>query len=510
MSDSLGRAIVSGNVLGAIANPQQVNPLGAMDAGLRVAGNVYRLREAQAQQALGQAYQGAIDPDTGRFDPLKFNALVAGDPRTAMAAQSGVESSQKLQGEQFNLSAAQNGAINSALAGVLKLPDDQLAQGVVQQTQRLITAGVIPADRAHGVLLGLNGNDPAALRSQLETIWRGTLPTDQQREATYGQQGTYTAPGGNVAGYNIQTSGRGAGSVTTPPQPGAPQGISGADLDKPFDYLDANGAKQTTTYRQFLIDHGFTWAAQGGPGGAPGGLPSSLRNPAAQPPSGAQPQPGASTTPQPGPRPVQTAPSQADIEAQTGQARTSTDAFRAISNQAVASRSRSATLGTMLADAKQFTSGPLANVVGTVRNYANNLGLNINTEGLSAKESFNKLAAQLADAQGAGSDARMSVNIAANPHEGLSGPGIDLIVRQLQGNEDYLQARAALAAKYPDQKKINDFENEQGSKLDPRAFQFARMTVPQRQTYAKNLSDKDRTAVQQSYNWAVEHKLIGG
>ena len=196
-----------------------------------------------------------------------------------------------------------------------------------------------------------------------------------------------------------------------------------------------------------------------------------------------------------------TGPSAADIEAQKRQVEQGSTGFQAISDQAVASRPRSAILGNMLGDTTQFTTGPLASRIETVRAVANRFGIPVSTEGLSAAESFNKLAAQLANAQGANSDARLNVNVAANPHQELSPAGVDLMLRQLQGNEDYLQARGKLAAAYGDQTDIKKFESDVGSKVDPRAFQFARMTPAQRQTYDKGLSATDRAAVRSSYNW---------
>jgi hypothetical protein len=203
-----------------------------------------------------------------------------------------------------------------------------------------------------------------------------------------------------------------------------------------------------------------------------------------------------------------TTPSAADIEMQKHQVDQGAAGFQAISDQAVASRPRSAILGNMLGDTSAFSTGPLATRIEAVRAIANRFGIPVSTEGLSAAESFNKLAAQLANSQGAGSDARLNVNVAANPHAELSPAGVDLMIRQLQGNEDYLQARAKLAASYGDQSNIKQFENEVGSKVDPRAFQFGRMTTPQRQAYYKGLSDADKAAVRSSYNWLNGQGLV--
>ena len=61
-----------------------------------------------------------------------------------------------------------------------------------------------------------------------------------------------------------------------------------------------------------------------------------------------------------------------------------------------------------------------------------------------------------------------------------------------------------------DQTNRAGFEGGPAAALDPRAFQFSRMTVPQRQTYARTLSAADLATVKKSYNAAVQGGLIGG
>jgi len=103
---------------------------------------------------------------------------------------------------------------------------------------------------------------------------------------------------------------------------------------------------------------------------------------------------------------------------------------------------------------------------------------------------------------------RLAVNIDANPHAELTPAGADLILRQLQGNADYIQGRAKLAAMHPDTADRRGFEATVGSKLDPRAFQFARMTGPQKTEYVKSLSEDDAKSVKAAYNFAHDAGLI--
>jgi hypothetical protein len=206
-----------------------------------------------------------------------------------------------------------------------------------------------------------------------------------------------------------------------------------------------------------------------------------------------------------GPTPAQAA----GAEATKKQGELGPPKFQAESDADTLAQNQQAVLGNMLADTAQFTTGPLAGIVGKVRNLAGNLGLNINAEAQSSKESFNKLAAGLANAQGAGSDARMNVNISANPHEELSPAGVDMILRQLQGNADYIRARASLAAKYPDKQNYPAFQ-QSIKDLDPRVFQLTRMTGDQRTTYWKSLDDQTQKQLDAAGKKAKDMGVLGG
>lgn len=228
-----------------------------------------------------------------------------------------------------------------------------------------------------------------------------------------------------------------------------------------------------------------------------GRIPTSILGPNSQPPAAAA-----------GPGPAQ----EAQLRTKGD---TSEQAFQGIASEGVAARGQNSILGTMLADTSNFSPGPakINDLKATMQRYAPGLAsaFNIDPNSVAANESFDKLANQIANAQGAGSDARLGVIQHANPSSQLSPAGVDGIIRQLQGNADYLQARAKLAATYPDQTDRAGFEAKVGSNLDPRAFQFARMTPQQRSDYYGSLkSDTDKSALKSSYNWAVQQGLIGG
>lgn len=98
------------------------------------------------------------------------------------------------------------------------------------------------------------------------------------------------------------------------------------------------------------------------------------------------------------------------------------------------------------------------------------------------------------------------MNQGANPSSHLSPAGVDLIIRQLRGNADYLTARAQLAATYPDQTDRAGFETKIGANLDPRVFQYARMTPQQKSTFYQAMPNK--AEFQQAYRYAAQNSLI--
>jgi hypothetical protein len=103
----------------------------------------------------------------------------------------------------------------------------------------------------------------------------------------------------------------------------------------------------------------------------------------------------------------------------------------------------------------------------------------------------------------------MGVAQSANPHADLSPDGVKTILSQLRGNEDFLQARAKLALKYPNQSDRGGFDASV-SKLDPRAFQYDRMNPAQRSSFLNSMGDeKSPASVEFKNNYRATHQLIG-
>ena len=531
MSDTLANALRGGSILDRIANPVTVNPLAAYAGALQTAQGVWANREAQARQAAGQAAQDAID-EAGNFVPTTANRnLVAAGPAAAMAAQEAIKNNQSLQGLQIEQAAKMRGVISNELGPVMALPDDQLGKGIAGAAARLRAAG-IPEALIHQTLLNMP-NDPAGQRQYLNQLRLQLAPPEQVQENIYGKLGTVTGPDGRQMG----TAQSPTGAISMPPQQGAAQGLTTQQLNEVIDIPDTRqtladgsrnpnfGGKIPITRRELLRRMGVDTPETGGtpsPMGS-GRYPTNpaLRRPDApagtggQPPAPAPPAP-APAVPAPAPAAAANPPStglpQSTVAAQETTGTQSAQSFQDINKQGVAAQSQNALLSNMLQDAQNFTTGPLASRLLKVRQYAGQLGFNVDEKATSAAESFGKIAAQLAQAQNPGSDARMNISLLATPHADLSPGGVDLIIRQLQGNNDYLQARKTLAATWPDRADVAGFEDNAGKNLDPRAFQLARLQPgKQRADFLDSIKDPDeQKKLMKAYQWAQNRGLLGG
>lgn len=190
----------------------------------------------------------------------------------------------------------------------------------------------------------------------------------------------------------------------------------------------------------------------------------------------------------------------------------SADAFDNYRAQGASAQNQNAIYGNMLADLHGFTPGTpkLTEVQGFLQKYAPMLAPIVggDPEKLAQGESFNKLAAQLELANGAGSDSRLNTAAHASPNATMTPAGADLVIRQLQGGADYHQLMANQAAKYPNKADAAGFEADFREKYDPRAFMFNRMTKPQQAQYAAGLSKQDYGTISKAYKNAIDQGFI--
>lgn len=418
----------------------------------------------------------------------------------------------------------------------------QLLPGELQLQQQSIQSGGLGIEKSQAELNALRNNQVAT----------GMMPLFQKGDAVTLADATNTLGQLHAAGYNTdaltamiaksgQTGGRGLldvlrSAVTQAhPQLGVPNmqqvnlgnrvvmqdvnpftnpniavtqytpGFSPTEAAQKVEWIDNKGVTQQGTMQEWSRQRGLGIAGPGQPtpvGGsvAPGGNP--LLGPLApgvngQPDLAGRPSPNTVSGPTPG-----------VVEAGKETGGSSAQRFQAISDQGVVSRQQAGLLGNIQAEVENYTPGKGADVIKDFKSILTRLNI-LNPEGiksLASQESVDKIANQLADALGVGSDARLHVQQGANPSSHNSPEGLKLIVNQLLGSADYVQARARLAAEYPDKGKIQNFENDIGSKLDPRVFQYDRLTPEQAQEYVKGIKDFPRFL--RAHKWAEDHNLL--
>lgn len=464
----------------------------------------------QAREQAGQAAQAAIDPNTGLQSQQVLGQNLAGlGPDAAIAVPDAVAAGQTQATSQLAASQARAAYLQNGLGALMsqnggKGPDMDDVHAFLDAGKQ---SGNLDDQTIKSALMGMpNGDDARSrtTRQHMLEVANDQLVAAQQRNVNVaGSAGTVDD------GQQLQPVGvggiRGPAPFAMNPA-GTPTQLypSRAQLSgRTTVGLNPDGSPQTGPLANVTPPNlaGPAGAAPLGDGRFPT-LPPALLNPNKPGRAAAVPNDGVVTTGQ--------GPAAAAAATETGGV--NAKAFAGITEQGVASQGQNATLGNMLADAGQFTSGMTK--ANDFKTFATRqapsiaAAFGIDPAKVSAQESFDKLAAQIASQQGAGSDARLAVAQTGNPSSHLTPQGVDMILRQLQGNADFNQARSKLADAWPNKADRSGFENGPAANIDPRAFQFQRLTPAQRQTYVDSLSKPDAIKVRKSYNFAAQNGLL--
>ena len=167
--------------------------------------NALAIQNVQAQQAAGEAYQGAIDP-SGNFNPLTYRQLLAqAGPRAAMAAGTSLANVQNISSNQLDQQKLKLGMYYGATGA---LPDNASYDQVINAIDHLGASGIFnPTDLANekaGV-----PKDDAARAAYIQQHRNAAMSGVDQFNTTYGTrqpvptpQGTYvlTIPPANQPG----------------------------------------------------------------------------------------------------------------------------------------------------------------------------------------------------------------------------------------------------------------------------------------------------------------------
>lgn len=495
-------------LLKTLSHPDQVNYLDAVGSANKVAAGVWANREAQAQQAWGDALQQATDLKTGVVDYARANALAAGSPQAAIGMMRGLKGSTELTGATQDQGAQRNAAFTNAISAALRRPDDQLHDGVMEGVQQLVNSGAMTQQQAHRALLNLP-SDPGQLRTSLEQRRIALLPPVMQQPAIYDSPGSQTGPGGETVGtrQSVRTG------VVSPAQPsgtGVAGGMDAKQLDAPFSYNDpASGQPRTTTLREYMRANNIPVPTIHAPAGDQSGVPASIRNPnrptSSTPPPAQAGQPASGAT---GPEPGMAEKWKASAEQYT------TDTAAAGQYQ---QRIFPLVQGHALLQSGDVTTGKGAEYVqglkGMLGTVAGQFGWNPNAINNAKFEELNKYLTQYTNAlpMAGASDARLASAITGNPSAHISTLANKDVVKALIGLERMKQtAITDFAAQGGQPKDYADHLRGWQNTHDPRAFIFDMMEAKDRQKMVAGMTGTERAAFSRTLDQVERNPGIMG
>lgn len=389
------------------------------------------LKDFQARQAVGQAYQQATDPESGLVDTGKFMGLVKGNPDAALRAPEAAANSAALTGQYISNATNQFG-LNSGQTSFLA----NLAGSYINKK-----GGATDADVATARAIAARNGIPINLIDGILGQGQNDNRTPQQRFQ-------------DLNDYALGPGGR-SGIVSGPPNAatGQPQNITQGQ------------ATRTATSPQ-------------GPYGAQG-------FPAALPPG------------------------EGDILAQS--------ATRASQLQATAGTTAQyhADLDNLKQDSKVLDNlgGPTFEVEKKLNQLSQRIsgfGITMTPDQLKAGESFDKIANQISRQQGqlfGDTDATRNMSVGSNPSTSQSAYGREGIIDMLQGNQDAVDRARNIwidaRAKGAPANSYDTFMNELSKSLDPRVFQFNRLSRDNQQKFLNQMDPDELPDFEQKYKTAI-------
>ena len=523
---ALDPSVILGGVQQQPANPLQMagQVASTQNALLQAQQNRLTLQAAQlelaAKRAQGAAYAANTAPD-GTVNLAGVRNALAANPDAAYGLPDAVGTSQVQQGQQignaqqtFNLQQHRAMAVTAFLAPLAANKNAQPAD-VARAVGGAVALGL--ADPQTAIAAGQNLiNSPKGIAGAANDLLTASQTPEGQETQVFGTPGQQVNGQGAFGGTFAPLS-QGGGFR---PKSYTPFGLSPESLGAQVEFTGSDGK----TYKTSMAD----WLTQQGHGGIVSpGMPAPVSQPAAGGalPPGAEKYPwnanGAPPTQAPasnayvdpgdpnpsdvtgasapipaaagGALPTSLAPGQTQSMA-TQQEAGAQDAVSLI-RSAADRPNRLALLDNMAGDLTRFNSGSTPSGMGrTLAAHINQtIGTNIDAEGVNAAQSFDKIAAQIANAQtgalGGGTDAKLMSAVHANPNSGLTNETNMTMIHQLQGNEDAINAKANAwrSANLPPG-AYQGWSQSFNQSFDPRVFQMLRMTPAERQTAQQEMA----------------------
>lgn len=142
-------------------------------------------------------------------------------------------------------------------------------------------------------------------------------------------------------------------------------------------------------------------------------------------------------------------------------------------------------------------------------------GITMTPDQLKAGESFDKIANQISLNQSQlfhGSDAGLHTVVGANPSTSMSKFGREGVIDMLHGNQDAIDVtRKAWLAARANGAKPGDYDlfaERMGQEIDPRVFQFNRLSRENQQKFLSQMDSSDLKEFEDKYKNAIAHKWV--
>ena len=468
-----------------------------------------------AEQAQGAAYAKNYNQLTGKYNMpgvyKDMGATEAGQYGLPQAVTTGL--AQQNAGitndtSQLNLNQHRMGMIAGMLAPYANRKN-LTKQDLAPAYGSAIAHGLMTIDQANQSYASLP-QDGDALRQQVRGLYDAASGPDNAYNDAYGTMRLVDV-GGHLEWQNAGSPASGQGGVAQ----GAPisKTLSPSEATTPFNYNDANGNPKIGTRADILQANGQGSALDNtgkptvpldvmGNGRYPGGS-QDFSGPGTSVQGAAAQGGGFSAGPAPG-----------TIEAQQATAKAGADAANALMRAAAQRNERLAMLGNMATDLTGFSSGPGYERVRKAAAFFDNwTGAGLMSSQIESAQGFNKWAQQLANAQAqalGASDARLGAAEHANPNSSLQEGTNRMMIHQLMGNEDAINAKAqAWQASGLPASQYQQWDQKFSQNFDPRAFQLLKMTPEEQQTMFKGMKASGQfEAFKKTYNAMATAGLV--
>lgn len=454
---------------------QAANPLEMAAQGISLKnallGNQIRQTEFNSRKATGAAYAHNYNALTGQYNMPGVQAEMGSTEAGQYGLPEAVTTIRSQQGQQTSNDAAQLG---------------------------LATA----SRNAIGSVLSFVGSNPDSAHLDAGSrMAKAVLPKSQWGQVDAIVQQISQNPDGIQGGVKQLVN----SMQSAPDQQGNTYGTAGATLDNGQQVIVGNQGSAingghfqptTTVQKQVSPEFNYTPVTITGPDGTPRIVPrgqvvgsekptvppevmGSGRYPNTQTPSG-----GDSSGPQQGGYVV--GPPAGQVQAQQATAEASAKSANALMDAAAQRNDRLAMLQNMESDLSGFNSGPGYERIRKIASLINNISpFQIDESGIESAQGFNKWAQQLANAQAqalGASDARLSAAEHGNPNSGLQEGTNRLMIHQLMGNEDAINAKTQAWQKSGlPASQFLQWNQKFNQNFDKRAFQLLRMTPAEQQ-----------------------------